>query len=61
MSWPWRKPKHEHRFTIPAIGGLLKCEHPGCMMHTDPSLDELEAETERIKQRVKNLYQPTKR
>ena len=33
---------HEHNFTIPEKGGLLRCDHPGCNLCDDPEFPFLD-------------------
>lgn len=31
--------RHEHRYTVPAAHGLMRCEHEGCTECHDPAID----------------------
>jgi len=38
---------HEHKFTVPRPGGLLRCEHEGCNLCEDPNFDAMIEATRR--------------
>lgn len=52
--------EHEHRYTIKCDNQLMRCDFPGCRMHTDPFIEErFKADNERLNiqiDKINELY-----